>query len=47
MNIDRFLSVLPVLGTGILGIFIIIGIMTLVVVVLTKIFPSKPPKKEE
>ena len=44
MNIDALIDSLPIVGWGMLGIFIVIGVIMLSVVILTKIFP---PKKDE
>ena len=44
-NIDNFISTLPVMGKGMLGIFIVTAAIILTVVALNK-FTSKPPKKE-
>lgn len=41
MNMDGFLQSLPVMGKGMLGIFIVIGVIMLIVMLLGKIFPAK------
>ena len=43
--LDNFVSTLPVMGKGMLGIFIVTAAIILTVVLLNK-FTSKPPKKE-
>ena len=37
MNLNRFYSVLPVMGKGMLGIFVVIGVIIIVTVLLNKI----------
>ena len=44
-NVDNFVSTLPVMGKGMLGIFIVTAAIILTVILLNK-FTSKPPKKE-
>ena len=44
-NVDNFISTLPVMGKGMLGIFIVTAAIILTVILLNK-FTSKPPKKE-
>ena len=44
-NLDNFITTLPVMGKGMLGIFIVTAAIILTVVTLNK-FTSKPPKKE-
>ncbi len=41
INVDGFLKSLPLMGQGMLGIFIVIGIIAASVYLLTKIFPNK------
>ena len=43
-NVDNFVSTLPVMGKGMLGIFIVTAAIILTVILLNK-FTSKPPKK--
>jgi hypothetical protein len=43
-NIENFLISLPILGWGMLGIFIVIGIIMLCVIALDKIFPAEKDK---
>jgi len=42
-NIDTaaFLTSLPIMGKGMLGIFIVIGVIALIVAALGKAFPDK------
>ncbi|WMJ21945.1 OadG-related small transporter subunit [Paludicola sp. MB14-C6] len=44
MNIDVFLKSLPVMGYGMLGIFIVIGCIVVITSLLSKIFPEKKDK---
>lgn len=44
-NVDNFVSTLPVMGKGMLGIFIVTAAIILTVILLNK-FTSNPPKKE-
>lgn len=41
MNIERLIDCLPVIGYGLLGVFSLIGIIALLVVAMTKLFPMK------
>lgn len=38
MNINGFLSTLPVIGKGMLGIFVVTAVIVLVIYLLNKIF---------
>lgn len=46
MNIDNFLQSLPIMGKGMLGIFIVIGVIMVIVVILGKLFPDKDDDKK-
>lgn len=46
MNFDGLLNSLPIMGWGMLGIFIVIGVIYLSVVLTTKVFPAKKKEKE-
>ena len=41
INTDNLLTALSIMGTGMLGIFIVTGIIILVVTLLTKLFTPK------
>ena len=41
INTDNLLTALSIMGTGMLGIFVVTGIIILVVTLLTKIFTPK------
>ena len=41
INTDNLLTALSIMGTGMLGIFLVTGIIILVVTLLTKIFTPK------
>ena len=41
ISIEKFLASLPIMGFGMLGIFIVIGVIMVCVAILTKIFPAK------
>ena len=41
INTDNLLTALSIMGTGMLGIFIVTGIIILVVTLLTKLFAPK------
>jgi hypothetical protein len=41
INTDNLLTALSIMGTGILGIFIVTGIVILVVTLLTKLFTPR------
>ena len=45
IDVQAFLDSLPIMGFGMLGIFIVIGIMMACVVILDKIFPAKKKEK--
>ena len=45
IDIQAFLDSLPIMGWGMLGIFLVIGIMMGCVILLDKIFPAK--KKDD
>ena len=38
LRVDLLLNVLPIMGTGMLGIFIVTGVIILVVTLLNKLF---------
>lgn len=40
-NIEMFLETLPIMGIGMLGVFVVVGIIILLTMVLTKIFTKK------
>lgn len=44
MNLDVFLQSLPVMGFGMLGIFIVIGCIVVITSLLSKIFKEKGDK---
>ncbi|MEG0614610.1 MAG: OadG-related small transporter subunit [Oscillospiraceae bacterium] len=46
-DIQAVLDTLPIMGWGMLGIFIVIGVIMLVVVLLEKIFPASKEKKSD
>lgn len=46
MNIDNFLQSLPIMGKGMIGIFIVIGVIMVIVVILGKLFPDKDDDKK-
>lgn len=41
MNFDAFMISLPIMGKGMLGIFVVIGAIALIVGALGKTFPDK------
>ena len=41
MNIDLFLQTLPIMGKGLLGIFIVTGVIILMVMLLNKLGNTK------
>ena len=41
LNMDNLLTALSIMGTGMLGIFIVTGVIILVVTLLIKVFTSK------
>lgn len=41
MNIERLVEGLPIIGYGLLGVFMVIGIISVLVVIMTKVFSSK------
>ena len=41
INTDNLLTALSIMGTGMLGIFIVTGVIILVVTLLTKLFSQK------
>lgn len=47
MNIDAFLRSLPVLLYGMMGIFIVIGIIAVSIKLMGWIFPYKKDKEED
>ena len=44
-SFENFLKTLPVMGKGMLGIFIVTAVIILTIIALNK-FTSRPPKKE-
>ncbi len=40
-NVDALLKSLPIMGLGMLGIFIVIGLIMLIIWILGKAFPVK------
>jgi hypothetical protein len=44
MNIEAFLNSLPVMGIGMLSIFLVIGIIVLCTSLLSVVFPGKKDK---
>lgn len=47
MNISSFLASLPIMGLGMLGIFIVISIIIFVVWILQKFFSTDKNKSED
>lgn len=45
MNIDAFLQTLPIMGYGMLGIFVVIGIIYLAVFIISRISMKTPTQK--
>ena len=41
INVDMFMNSLPYMGKGLLGIFVVIGIMILTIVMLNKVTSDK------
>ncbi len=41
MDFNAFLISLPIMGKGMLGIFVVIGVIALIVAALAKAFPVK------
>lgn len=41
MHFNRLIEALPVIGYGMLGIFIVIGVLCGIVFLLTKLLPNK------
>lgn len=46
VNLSAFLSSLPTLLIGMIGIFIVIGVIVVCMVILEKIFSGKPRTKK-
>lgn len=46
VNLSAFLSSLPTLLIGMIGIFIVIGVIVVCMVILEKIFSDKPRTKK-
>ena len=44
MNIDAFLQTLPIMGKGMLGIFLVTGVIILLMTILNKISDDKTEK---
>ena len=47
MNIELFLETLPMMGKGLLGIFIVTGIIILCITILNKLTAEKEPHEQE
>jgi hypothetical protein len=47
MNIDNFLTTLPIMGLGMLGIFIVTAVIILITMALNKITKPKESKEKE
>lgn len=47
INFEAMLETLPIMGKGMLGIFIVTGVIILAIVVLNKLTSSKGDKKDE
>ncbi len=45
-NFDALLNSLPIMGLGMLGIFIVIGLIMLIIWILGKAFPEKKKKQD-
>lgn len=45
-NFDALLNSLPIMGLGMLGIFIVIGLIMLIIWILGKAFPEKKEKQD-
>lgn len=41
MNVSLFIDTLPIMGLGMLGIFVVIGVIYLSVLVMNKVFTPK------
>jgi Na+-transporting methylmalonyl-CoA/oxaloacetate decarboxylase gamma subunit len=46
-NVDALLDSLPIMGLGMLGIFIVIGIIMGIIWILSKVFPVKQNETKE
>lgn len=44
---DKFMSALPIMGKGMLGIFIVTGIIILTVAILNRATAKKKPKEDK
>lgn len=44
INVQALLDSLPIMGLGMLGIFIVIAVIMIIVVALQKIFPGESEK---
>lgn len=44
-NYEKFMKALSVMGMGMLGIFIVMGVIIASVIILNKLTSKKPPKK--
>lgn len=44
LKLDTFLASLPIMGWGMLGIFIVTIVITMVIYLLCKLFPDKSEK---
>ncbi len=47
MNIDNFLSTLPIMGLGMLGIFIVTAVIILITMALNKLTAPKANEEKE
>lgn len=46
LHFDLFFTSLPIMGWGMLGIFIVTIVITIVIYLLCKLFPEKPKKEK-
>ena len=46
-DVQAFLDSLPIMGWGMLGIFIVIGVMMVFVLLFSKLFPVKNDKEKK
>lgn len=47
MNIDAFLQTLPIMGYGMLGIFVVIAIIYIAVFIISRIIMKTPTRKTD
>lgn len=45
MNIENFLATLPMMGEGMMGVFLVTGLIALLVALLNKFSPGSRDKK--